>query len=167
VRAVRAKRRRWGLCECNQRAYALGVGTDAPESELVALAEAWAEAIVANDVARITEFVTEDWVLVSASGISAGAEFLALVESGRLSHSAMTAVGGSRVRVWGDTAVLTARVTNTAHFDGQRFDADEWTTDVFVRRHGRWRCAVSHYTGREPAGQEQGQEQSRERKELP
>ena len=115
-------------------------------SDLLALAAAWAEAIVANDPDRIAAFVTEDWVLVSGSGVSPGHEFLALVESGELAHSAMTTVGETRVRVWGDTAVLTARITNTAHYRGRRFDADEWTTDVFVRRDGRWRCAVSHYS---------------------
>ena len=114
--------------------------------ELLALAAAWAEAIVANDAARIAAFVTEDWVLVSETGVSPGHEFLALVQSGELTHSAMTTVGETRVRVWGDTAVLTARITNTAHYRGRRFDADEWTTDVFVRRDGRWRCAVSHYS---------------------
>lgn len=61
----------------------------------------------------------------------------------------MTAVGDVRVRVWGDTAVLTARITNTAHYRGRRFDADEWTTDVFVRAGGRWRCAVTHYSSAE------------------
>ena len=126
--------------------YALGVDADAPDSELLALAAAWAEAIVANDTGRIAAFVTDDWVLVSDSGVSPGREFLALVDSGQLTHSAMAAVGATRVRIWGDTAVLTARVTNTAHYQGQRFDADEWTTDVFVRQDGRWRCAISHYT---------------------
>ena len=122
---------------------------DGTEAELLAVAAAWAQAIVANDTARIASFVTEDWVLVSGSGVSPGHEFLALVESGELSHSAMTTVGDTRVRVWGDTAVLTARITNTAHYRGRRFDADEWTTDVFVRRDGRWRCAVSHYSSAE------------------
>jgi uncharacterized protein (TIGR02246 family) len=122
------------------------VDSPAPEEELLALAAAWARAIVANDAARIAAFVTDDWVLVSDSGISPGQEFLALVESGALTHSAMAAVGDTRVRVWGDTAVLTARVTNTAHFGGRRFDADEWTTDFFVRQDDRWLCAVSHYT---------------------
>jgi hypothetical protein len=51
-----------------------------------------------------------------------------------------------RVRVYGGTAVLTARVTNTAHYGGKRFDADEWTTDVFVLRDGRWRCVLSQIT---------------------
>ncbi|MGO4782822.1 nuclear transport factor 2 family protein [Cryobacterium sp. W22_MBD10_FK3] len=119
---------------------------DRTEAELIALAAAWAQAIVANDATRIADFVTDDWVLVSESGVSPGHEFLALVSSGELTHSAMAAVGDSRVRVWGDTAVITARITNTAHYRGRRFDADEWTTDVFVHRDGRWRCAVSHYS---------------------
>ncbi len=48
--------------------------------------------------------------------------------------------------MYGDTAVLTGRVTNTAHYKGQRFDADEWTSDVFVNRNGRWLCVLSHIT---------------------
>jgi hypothetical protein len=46
---------------------------------------------------------------------------------------------------------VTGRVTNTAHHRGQRFDADEWTTDVFVRRDGRWLCVLSHITAAAPA----------------
>ncbi len=58
----------------------------------------------------------------------------------------MGRVSQARVRVYGDTAVLTARVTNSAHHGGHRYDADEWTTDVFIRREGRWRCVLSHIT---------------------
>lgn len=43
---------------------------DGTEAELLAVAAAWAQAIVANDTARIASFVTEDWVLVSGAGIS-------------------------------------------------------------------------------------------------
>ena len=130
--------------------------TDSPpeprpvEEELRAVAGDWAEAITANDAARIAEFVTEDWVIVSESGISPGTDFLALVASGNLTHSAMEAVGPTRVRLLGDTAILTARITNTAHYRGRRFDADEWTTDVFVRRNGRWLCVLTHYSSSAP-----------------
>ena len=137
---------RKALSEPTGAAYDPAVEGDAAETELLALAAAWAEAIVTNDASRIAAFVTDDWVLVSESGVSPGREFLALVESGRLTHSAMAAIGDTRIRVWGNTAVLTARVANTAHYLGRRFDADEWTTDVFVRQDGRWLCAVSHYT---------------------
>ncbi len=109
-----------------------------PETELLALGDAWAEAIVANDADRIAEYMADEWVIVSASGISPAADFLGLVRSGELSHSAFRREGPARVRVHGDTAVLTARVLNTAHHGGNRYDADEWTTDVFVRRDGRW-----------------------------
>lgn len=119
---------------------------DTAEQELLATAEGWAEAIVSNDAARIATFVTDDWVIVSESGISPGERFLALVASGELTHSAMDVVGPTRVRLVGETAFLTARITSTAHYRGHKSEADEWTTDVFVRRDGRWLCALTHYT---------------------
>jgi ketosteroid isomerase-like protein len=124
---------------------------DAVEEELLAAGKAWAAAIVANDPARIASFVTDDWVIISDSGISAGTDLLALVASGDLTHSAMAAVGRPRIRVLGATAIVTARITNTAHYQGHRFDADEWTTDVYVRRNGRWLCALTHYTAATPS----------------
>ncbi|MEU4332017.1 DUF4440 domain-containing protein [Nonomuraea dietziae] len=52
----------------------------------------------------------------------------------------------ARIRVYGDTALFTGRFRNTAHHLGRRFDADEWTTDVIVRRQGRWLCVLSRIT---------------------
>lgn len=115
------------------------------------MAQSWAQAIVANDAIRIATFVTEDWVMVSDTGISLGKKFLALVASGELTHSAMDVLGPTRVRILGSTAVLTARITNTAHYLGRRLATDEWTTDVFVRQNGRWLCDLSHYTAVRPS----------------
>lgn len=123
---------------------------DPVHARLIALAKDWADAIVSNDATRIGGFMADDWVIVSESGVSAKEQFLSLVESGELTHSAMTGVSRPRIRVYGETAVLTARVTNTAHYMGQRFDADEWTTDVFVNRNGRWLCVLSHITAAAP-----------------
>ncbi|WP_228525524.1 nuclear transport factor 2 family protein [Rhodococcus rhodochrous] len=119
---------------------------DEVEAELIGFARGWAEAIVSNDAERIAEFADDDWVMVSESGTESGRRFLSLVASGELTHSAMDTVGEIRVRVHGDTAILTSRVTNTAHFAGEQFDADEWTTDVLVRRDGKWRCVLTHTT---------------------
>ncbi|MFJ4077751.1 nuclear transport factor 2 family protein [Streptomyces iakyrus] len=118
--------------------------------QLARLARGWAEAIVSDDPARIAAFMADDWVIVSDSGIDPREKFLSLVESGALSHSAMDLRTEPRVRVYGDTAVVTARVTNAAHYQGERHDADEWTTDVFVRRQGRWLCVLSHITPAAP-----------------
>ena len=117
------------------------------EAELVAVEDEWARAIVSNDAARIAGFMADDWVMVSESGVTTKEQFLSVVESGALTHSAMDRVGDARVRAYGDTALLTARITNTAHYEGRRFDADEWVTDVFVHRGARWLCVLSQITG--------------------
>ncbi|MFI6866276.1 nuclear transport factor 2 family protein [Nocardia sp. NPDC050406] len=119
---------------------------DSAHTELTATARDWARAIVSNDPARIAHFMAEDWVIVSDSGIGTRADFLAHIAAGRLTHSAMDMVSEPRIRVYGDAAVITVRATNTAHFEDERFDADEWTTDVFHRRDGEWRCVLSHIT---------------------
>jgi uncharacterized protein (TIGR02246 family) len=118
--------------------------------ELVALADAWSEAIVSDDADRIGAFMADDWVIVSWSGVTTREDFLSYVRSGVLGHSRMEGVGERRVRVYGDTAVLTVRVLSTAQYGGEDIDADEWTTDVFVRREGRWLCALTHITPVEP-----------------
>jgi ketosteroid isomerase-like protein len=118
--------------------------------EFVALAKDWAAAIVSDDPERIARFMADEWVIVSESGIDPKEKFLSLVGSGDLTHSAMDLRTRPRVRVYGDTALVTGRVTNTAHFRGERYDADEWTTDVFVKRDGRWLCVLSHITPAAP-----------------
>lgn len=116
------------------------------ESELVAVADAWALAIVSNDADRIAAFMADEWVIVSESGVSTREQFLAFVSSGKLVHSAMDRISDARVRVYGDMAVLIMRQTNTAHYGGEQFDADEWVTDVFVHQGGRWACLLSQIT---------------------
>ncbi|NNH75188.1 nuclear transport factor 2 family protein [Nocardia uniformis] len=122
------------------------MAAESAHAELTEISRDWASAIVSNDPARIAHFMTEDWVIVAESGISTREEFLALISSGDLTHSAMDTVDEPRIRVYGDTAVVTARATNTAHYRGDRFDSDEWVTDVFLRRDGEWRCVLTHLT---------------------
>lgn len=117
------------------------------EAEIRSRSRAWQRAIVANDADEIAGFASDDWVLVDETGIGTRERFLALVASGDLTHSEMRTVDGTeRIRIYGDTAVVTARVFNTAHFGGQEFRADEWTTDVFRRVEGTWVCVLSHVT---------------------
>ncbi|MGB7069620.1 MAG: nuclear transport factor 2 family protein [Pyrinomonadaceae bacterium] len=120
---------------------------EAIKAELMALGAEWGEAMVSNDAERIGAYMSEDWVIVSDRGVSDKRHFLAFVESGDLTHSAFDIVGDARIKVYGDSAVLTVRVTNTAFYKGERFDADEWTTDVFVKHDGKWLCVLSHITG--------------------
>ena len=116
------------------------------EKAVLDTAAEWADAMISNDPARIGSFMTDEWVIVSERGVSTKEHFLSFLNSGALTHSSFEMVGEPRVKIYDDTAVLTARVTNTAHFGEQQFDADEFTTDVFVKRGGRWLCVLSHIT---------------------
>lgn len=114
--------------------------------ELLNTCEEWAEAMVSNNADRIGSFMADDWLMVSGRGVSDKEHFLNFVRSGKLAHSAFEMVGEARVLDLGDSAAVVARIVNTAHFEGTRFDADEWTTDLFVRRGGRWLCVLSQIT---------------------
>ncbi|MCE7961513.1 MAG: nuclear transport factor 2 family protein [Acidobacteria bacterium ACB1] len=116
------------------------------EQELSELAADWAAAMVANDAERIGGVMADEWVMVSDRGIASKEYLLELIRSGELTHSRFEAVSDLRIMVYGESAVLTARVENTAHFRGQAFKADEWTTDHFVKRDGRWVCVLSQIT---------------------
>ena len=105
----------------------------------------WDDALVANDADRIAEFATPDWIFVSQDGVLAGREFLTAVANGSVSHDTMRSEVIT-VRPVGDVAVVVTRVVNTGVYQGVRFENDEWTSDVFVHRAGRWRCELTHLT---------------------
>lgn len=119
---------------------------DPLRQEILNLAEGWAKALVSNDAAAIGSFMSDDWVIIGQNGITKKRDFLPFIESGDLTHETMELIGEARVKIYGDTVVLTGRVTNNGHFKGQPFSADEWTTDVFLRRDGRWLCVLSQVT---------------------
>ncbi|WP_164863453.1 nuclear transport factor 2 family protein [Agromyces sp. LHK192] len=120
--------------------------TTAAPAAVLAAATALNDALSANDADRLDALLAGEWRLVGADGPIDRDRFVDLVRTGVLSHSMMQPVGDLEVRTYGDVAVVTGRVVNTAFFDGQRFDADEWTTDVWVRRERGWTCVHSHVT---------------------
>ncbi len=113
---------------------------------VVEASRALADAIVANDADRIAQWLAEEWRLIDEDGETSRMRFLEVVRSGELRHSEMRSVGEIEVRVYGNVAIVFARVVNTAHVGSRTFDADEWTTDVFALRDDRWRCVHSHVT---------------------
>ncbi|MFC9472614.1 nuclear transport factor 2 family protein [Nocardia sp. NPDC056952] len=118
----------------------------AEADQLLAVLDEWQVAIVANDADQIGSYMADEWIMVSENGITTAEQFLAFVRSGDLTHSAMERVGEPRIRYHGELALLSTRVTNTAHYQGIRFDADEWTTDAFIHTDGRWRCLLTQIT---------------------
>ena len=119
---------------------------DADTIELSRVEEEFNRAMVSNDVTRISACVTDDWVLVTPeAGIVPRSRILHVIGSGELSHDSMTK-DVSRVRIYGDVAIVTARGRNTGQFRGQPISADEWVTDVYRKIDGRWVCVLTHLT---------------------
>jgi len=119
---------------------------DAHADELARVEENFNQAMISNDVARISACITDDWVLVTPdAGVLPRARILHVIETGELSHDTMMKDVG-RVKVYGDFAVVTARGQNTGRFRGQPISADEWITDLYRRIDGRWLCVLTHLT---------------------
>ena len=116
------------------------------EEELLKLENEFAEAIVKNNLEGIGRLVTDDWIIIDPNGeIVDRARFFEVIRSGALTHDMMESED-FRVRVYGDSAVVTAVTRAKGKFMGQDFNTQERATDVFVKRDGRWQCVLSHLT---------------------
>lgn len=124
--------------------------TSGPDSELEDFIQGWAKAIVANDVERMAQFVTDDWVLIDGPGVISRERFHAAVASGALRHDSMNHEVIDIRRLGPDVALLVTRARSAARFQGQQVTADEWTTDALVRTADGWRCALTQLTPVQP-----------------
>jgi ketosteroid isomerase-like protein len=116
------------------------------EEELLKLENAFAEAIVNNDLESIRRLVADDWIIIDPNGeIVDRTRFFEVIKSGVLMHDMMESKD-SRVRVYGDSAVVTAVTRTKGKFMGHDFSTQERATDVFVKRDGRWQCVLTHLT---------------------
>lgn len=114
------------------------------EEELIGVANAWDRAMVANDPEAIGAYMADDWAIIGPDGsVGDKATFLELVRSGKLTHDVMES-HDLKVRVYGDTAVVTARGVSGGQYQGESFYLVERTSCVFVRQQGRWRCVLTH-----------------------
>ena len=120
--------------------------TSEAEEELLKMENEFAEAIVRNDLEGIGGLVTDDWIIIEPDGgIVDRKRFFEVITSGALTHEKMESED-LRVRVYGDSAVVTAVTRAKGKFMGQGFSTQERATDVFVKREGRWRCVLTHLT---------------------
>ena len=120
--------------------------TSEVEADLVKLEKEFAQAIVNNDLEGVGRLVTDDWIIIDPNGeIVNRTRFFEVIKSGALTHETMESED-LRVRVYGESAVVTAVTRTKGTFMGQDFSTQERATDVFVKRDGRWQCVLTHLT---------------------
>lgn len=113
---------------------------------LIRFSRNWDEAMIRNDPQEISRFMSDDWVIVGTEGgITAKTSFIESIRSGDLIHTQMDA-DDFRVRLYGNTGVLTSRGTSSGTYKGQPFSFFEWSTSVFVWKDDTWRCVLTMLT---------------------
>jgi ketosteroid isomerase-like protein len=116
------------------------------QEELLKLENDFARAVTNNDADAVDGFLADDWIIVDPDGgLTDKARFLAVIRSGALSHELMESAD-LRVRLYGNTAVVTGLTTTKGKFMGQDFTSCERATDIFVKQNDRWQGVFTHLT---------------------
>ena len=116
----------------------------ASESEDIAAVAAldtqYQAAVKANDAAGMAKILADDFILVIGNGsVSTKADLLKEADD-RIREYTHQEDSEQTVRVWGDTAVVTAKLwMQGTHKDGTPFDYKLWFSDTYVRTKDGWR----------------------------
>ena len=116
--------------------------TDAAVSQtLQGMEQAWVTAEKNQDAAAFEKLVADDWIAITPDGKNqTKAERAAEVKS---AGTVSVTLGEMKVRVFGETAVVTGTDDEATMKDGKKSSDRYVWTDVFVKRDGRWRAVAS------------------------
>jgi ketosteroid isomerase-like protein len=109
------------------------------------------DAVRRNDAATMDKILADDFVLVSGIGkTSVKADFISEARSGDFVYERQED-SDQIVRVWGDTAVVTAKLWAKGTYKGKPFDYKVWFSDTYVRRPQGWQYVFAQVSTRLPA----------------
>jgi ketosteroid isomerase-like protein len=87
-----------------------------------------------------------DWIVISAyGGVSERGGFLEAIKSGQFTRKSMD-LSEPRVKIYGNTAVVTTQLKTSGTIGGRDFDVDERQTDVLIWSDGGWKSVLLHET---------------------
>ena len=107
-------------------------------------------AVGRNDAETMERILADDFVLISSTGRTfTTADLLEEARSGRIQYERQDDTDRT-VRVWSDTAVVTALLWAKGTEDGKPFAYRVWFSDTYARVEGRWKYVLGHASGRLP-----------------
>jgi ketosteroid isomerase-like protein len=125
-------------------ASALALAAPADDGKIVSQLDLdYQAAVKRNDADAMAKILAGDMVLVTGRGvIYTRADLIEGARKANVRWEQQDEVPGTqKVRVWGDTAVVTAKLWLKGN-DGERdFDYQVWFSDTYVRIDGEWRYA--------------------------
>jgi ketosteroid isomerase-like protein len=106
---------------------------------VAAMDEEYQSAVKRNDIRTMDRILADDFVLVTGSGrIFSKADLLKESGSGEYVYEHQED-SERNVRMWGDTAVVTAKLWEKGTDRGTPFDHMVWFSDVYIRTPHGWR----------------------------
>ena len=139
----------WILMAMQPTTQARSVAND--EKAVEALDIEYQVAVKQNAVATMDRILADDFVLVT--GLGKTYTKTDLLEEARSKRTVYEHQEDSarKVRVWGDTAVVTALLWAKGTEDGKAFDYKLWFSDTYVRTPAGWRYVLAQASTRLPA----------------
>src|SRR5438034_11348621 len=120
------------------------------EKAVAALDTEYQAAVKANDVATMDRILGDDFVLVTGLGKTyTKADLLEQARNRRVAYEHQED-SAQKVRVWGDTAVVTALLWVKGSEDAKPFDYKLWFSDTYVRTKHGWRYVFGQASTRLP-----------------
>jgi ketosteroid isomerase-like protein len=106
---------------------------------------AYQAAVKANDAETMDRILHEDFVLVLGDGrLHTKADLLHSARTRHVSFEQQDEDPGTQVvRLYGDTAIVSARLWLKGRVDGEDFDFRVWFSDTYVRTPQGWRYAFA------------------------
>src|ERR1043166_9070152 len=128
-------------------ALSLGSATDLNASSdedakiVAALDTKYQAAVKSNDAATMDQILADDFVLVNGRGkVSSKADLIESARKKEVTYERQDEEPGTqKVRMWGETAVVTALLWIKAVQGGKPIDYKLWFSDTYVRTPTGWR----------------------------
>ena len=119
----------------------LNASSDEDAKTVAALDTKYQAAVKSNDVATMDQILADDFVLVTGRGkVSSKADLIESARKKEVTYERQDEEPGTqKVRVWGDTAVVTALLWIKGVQRGKPIDYKLWFSDTYVRTPSGWR----------------------------
>ena len=134
------------LSRNNQLEIPATISTESTEEEIRRIESEWGDAFEKRDMEALDRFMADDYILTDPLGsVRTKAESLAAIERNEV-YFESTKSDNVKVRINGDTAVVTGRSTFRGRYKGWSMAGQYQYTDVLVKRRGSWQAVGSHIT---------------------
>lgn len=121
------------------------------EKAVAALDTEYQAAVKKNDAATMDRILADDFVLVTGIGKTYSKADLLKEAPGKHTVYEHQEDSQQKVRVWGDTAVVTALLWVKGSENGETFDYKLWFSDTYVRTPTGWRYVFGQASTRLPS----------------